>query len=315
MRTAPVVRWLAKPLMNSFRRALAAFPIATTAGVFLNEPLPDSLVAFETQGEPSLHNIGWQLVTSNQYKEPEHLRWCQALKIPPALNRKQWEWVYILEVLNHHGLLRDGARGLGFGCGKEPLPSLMAKLGCSVVATDLADNEAAKSGWIAGNQHASCLDDLNYRAICDPSVFARRVTFRACDMTDIPGDLSGFDFVWSSCALEHLGSLENGSRFIENSVKCLRPGGVAVHTTEFNLGSNGKTLEVPAACIYRKRDIEGLALRLIEQGHHIGKINFSPGTEPPDLYVDLPPYKSAVHLRLILKRHLTTSIGLFVICV
>lgn len=311
MQTAPVVRRLAEPLMKFYRRALAAFPVAKKSGCFLNEPLPDSLINFSTNGEPTLSNIGWQLVTSHQYYEEAYIRWCYALKTEPKLKRKQWEWVYILEVLNKYGLLRDGARGLGFGCGKEPLPSLMAKLGCNIVVTDLEKNEAAKSGWIDGNQHASHLKDLNYPKILDPSVFARKATFRACDMNDIPDDLSNFDFVWSSCSLEHLGSLENGLHFIENSAKCLRPGGVAVHTTEFNLGSNEKTLESGGACIYRKRDIEGLALRLIKKGYQIGKINFLPGSEPPDLFIDLPPYKSAIHLRLIVKRHLTTSIGLF----
>jgi hypothetical protein len=47
-------------------------------------------------------------------------------------------------------------------------------------------------------------------------------------------------------------------------------------------------------------------------GHGLGSINFTPGSELPDLYIDLPPYQSSVHLRLLIKRHLCTSIGIFV---
>ncbi len=183
-----------------------------------------------------LANPSWQLVTSKQYEESLFLTWCAALNISPALNRKQWEWIYILEVLNQHGMLVDGMRGLGFGCGKEPMVALMAKMGAKIVATDLASEDAAKSGWIAGNQHASILEDLNQNGLCPPEIFGERVTFQSCDMNNITSDLRGFDFLWSSCSLEHLGSLQHGLTFIENSLNCLRPGGIAVHTTEFNLG-------------------------------------------------------------------------------
>ena len=43
-------------------------------------------------------------------------------------------------------------------------------------------------------------------------------------MNELPGDLAGFDFTWSSSAFEHLGSLEAGARFVERQMHCLRPG-------------------------------------------------------------------------------------------
>ena len=52
-------------------------------------------------------------------------------------------------------------------------------------------------------------------------------------MNHLPDDLRGFDFTWSSCALEHLGTLAAGADFVVAQMDCLRPGGVAVHTTEF----------------------------------------------------------------------------------
>ena len=55
-----------------------------------------------------------------------------------------------------------------------------------------------------------------------------------------------FDFVWSACAFEHLGSILNGLEFVVNSVKCLKPGGVVLiqgygtGQLRFNTGGPGR---------------------------------------------------------------------------
>ena len=128
-------------------------------------------------------------------------------------------------------------------------------------------------------------------------------------MNAIPDDLVGFDFCWSACALEHLGSLRHGFDFIENSLKCLKPGGVAVHTTEFNLGSDLRTLARGPSVVYRERDLVDFARELCRDGHLI-TLNLHPGSEPTDRMVDRD-YDSDIHLRLyVRKRALATSIGL-----
>lgn len=289
------------------------YPIATAPGPFLQAPMPEGLRQYEAHDEPNLDRIGWQLVTSGQMEGPLYERWCMLTHDKPAMRRKNWEWVYILEVLKQHEMLAEGKRGLGFGCGTEPLTALMASMGCEILATDLDEERAQKQGWTKTHEHAGSLAQLNERQICDPALFARKVTYRSCDMNAIPNDLRDFDFVWSSCSLEHLGSIENGLKFIERSVECLKPGGVAVHTTEFNLGSNDKTLEAKATVAYRRKDIEGLALRLIGKGYKIPPINLSPGNRVLDRVVDRPPYSHSIHLKLLYRRHLLTSIGLFVL--
>ena len=300
-------------LKTAARALYNLYPIATKPGDFLKDPMPEALRQYETHGEPSLDRIGWQLVTSAQMDEPVYAKWCSAIRDPRVRHRKVWEWVYILEVLKQHGMLAEGKRGLGFGCGTEPLSALMASMGCEILATDLDTETAEKQGWwTKTHQHAGGLAQLNEAGICDPDIFARKVSYRSCDMNAIPSDMRGFDFTWSSCSLEHLGSLENGLEFIERSIGCLKPGGVAVHTTEFNLGSNDRTLETKVTVAYRKKDIEGLALRLIEKGYKIPQINFSPGDRMLDRVVDRPPYRHS-HLKLLVSRHLLTSIGLFVV--
>lgn len=289
------------------------YPIATTPGDFLKAPMPDALRPHEARGEPTLDHPGWQLVTSGQMQGPLYDRWCELIRDTRVKHRKVWEWVYILEVLKQHGMLAEGKRGLGFGCGTEPLSALMASMGCEILATDVDAATAEKVGWrTRTNQHAGSLAQINEAGICDSDLFARKVSYRSCDMNAIPSDLNGFDFVWSSCSLEHLGSLGNGLDFIERSIDCLKPGGVAVHTTEFNLGTNDRTLETRVTVAYRKKDIEALALRLIGKGYKIPQINFSPGNQLLDRVVDRPPYRDS-HLKLLVSRHLLTSIGLFVV--
>lgn len=97
----------------------------------------------------------------------------------------------------------------------------------------------------------------------------------------------------------------------EQSLKTLRPGGLAVHTTEFNLSSNDATFEHPTLSLFRKRDIEDLYARLIAAGHKVWPLNLHPGTGPADAHIDLPPYGTP-HLKLEVASYVTTSIGLVV---
>jgi len=228
--------------------------------------------------EPSLASPTSQLCTESQFREPIYAGWCGELKEVPTLHRKQWEFVFILQVLKQHGMLSQGRRGLGFGCGKEPLAAVMAQLGCNIIATDLSAASAAGHGWIETDQHATALEDLNVRGICDADRFRERVQFRAENMNEISANLEGFDFVWSSCAFEHLGSIAHGVRFVENAMRCLAPGGIAVHTTEFNLTSNYRTIESPDLVIFRKHDIEHLVRRLELAGHRVFPLNLNPGS-------------------------------------
>ncbi len=261
---------------------------------------------------PTLARPVSQLCTEAQFREPVYRAWCEALGETPMFHRKQWEHVYALEVLQQAGMLVPGKRGLGFGCGVEPLPALLAMRGCTIVATDLPGDAAAAAGWAASNQHASALEQLNDRGLCDPELFAERVSLRSEDMNRISAELTGFDFVWSSCAFEHLGSLEKGLSFVVNAMRCLKPGGIAVHTTEFNLSSNLSTIQSPDLVVYRRHDIEGLMRTLTQAGYEVLPLNLNPGGGALDRYVDLPPYRHEPHLRLKLDRFVLTSIGLAV---
>jgi hypothetical protein len=252
------------------------------------------------------------MCTAAQMVEPAYAEWCSRMGSAPTRHRKQWEFVFILRTLEYYGALRPGSRGLGFGVGIEPLSSIFAAAGCEVVATDLAADDDRAQVWNDTDQLGSNLRQIHNPHLCDEQTFFEKVSYRAVDMNAIPADLTGFDFTWSSCAYEHLGSIDAGLAFFENSLKCLNPGGIAVHTTELNLTSNSSTLDKGGTVIFRRRDFEALAERLIAQGHEVFPITFDSGDSELDRFIDLPPYSSDPHLKLQLLRWVATSFGMIV---
>lgn len=260
---------------------------------------------------PSLADPISQACTQAQFDTPVYRHWCDEIREVPRYHRKQWEFCYILQALSIAGALDPGRRGLGYGVGTEPLTAVFAARGCQVLATDLDRGEAQRAGWVDTNQHASELSALNARGICDPVQFAKSVAFRFVDMNAIPGDLVDFDFTWSACCLEHLGSIDHGLAFIENSLRTLRPGGIAVHTTEFNCSSDRRTIDHAGTVLFRKRDILALAGRLAADGHQ-ARFTFNLGDQPLDRHVDVAPYSADRHLKLRIAQYASTSFGLIV---
>lgn len=260
--------------------------------------------------EATLEHPVSQLCTQAQVDSRAYRRWCHAMGEEPRYHRKQWEFCYVLQALAEAGMLDNEIRGLGFGVGQEPLSAMFAARGCRIVATDAPEDSATAAVWAESSQHARAGERLNARGLCDPELFARRVQYRPVDMNAVPAGLAGFDFVWSSCAMEHLGNLDLGLRFLWRSLDCLRPGGLAVHTTEYNVSSTDATLEEGGTVLYRRGDIVALAADLREAGHEI-ELNLNTGSGPADLHIDGPPY-DGIHLKLWTAGYVATSLGLIV---
>lgn len=252
--------------------------------------------------------------TQRQLQSPDFQKWLVRMNESQShLHRKLWEWCYIAQALDERGMFRvPGSRGLGFAVGQEPLTSLFASYGCEVLATDLDESGARQGGWVETRQHASNLNVLNQKGLCPADRFQERVEFRHVDMRKLPSDLRGFDFLWSSCSIEHLGSTGAGIRFMLEMSRCLRPGGVAVHTTEYNVSSNRDTLFRGRDVLFRKRDLETMKSLLESLGHQVTPFDFSTGHEPADLQVDEPPYTHQPHLKLRYGPYVTTSLGIIV---
>jgi len=251
-----------------------------------------------------------RICTQEQLESKPFQDWAERLgEARGHLHRKVWEWCFITQALYERKLLQPGVSGLGFGVGTEPLSSLFCSLGVSICATDLFTDIAKERDWVNTNQHASGVESLNSRKLCSDELFNKNCTFRHVDMNDIPNDMSDFDFIWSSCALEHLGSLSRGEEFIYNAMNCLKPGGFAVHTTEYNFSSNSSTVVSGNTVLYRRQDIERIIRNIRKEGHGID-MDFSAGSLTGDTFIDIPPYKHDVHLKLQSGEYVMTSIGL-----
>jgi len=256
----------------------------------------------------------------------EILRFCNWSEIthpdsPLTMHRKQWEYVYIIQALYERGMLEKGKRGLGFAVGTEPLPSFFASRGCDILATDVNPNEIENSNeWIDTNTHSNCLESLLWSHICDIDILKEHVEFQFLNMNNIPDDVKNYDFCWSACAFEHLGSLQHGKDFLINMLECLKPGGVAVHTTEFNLLSNTRTADKGISVIYRECDLIEIVEELKKQGHYVEPLDFRLDNSPADNVVmtsPLPMHEDGrcvtPHIKLELDGFLATSFGLIII--
>jgi SAM-dependent methyltransferase len=247
--------------------------------------------------------------------------WCAELGIPLVFHRKIWELCFVLQALHDRDHLRPGARGLGFGCGTEALPSYLAARGVLVTATDQAPESARRGGWAKSGQYAAAPDQAFMPHLVDRATFDRQVEMRHVDMNDIPADLQDYDFCWSVCALEHLGSIEKGLRFVENALATLRPGGLAVHTTEFNIREDGPTIDNWPRVAFQRRHMDKMVARLRSRGHKITPFDYSLGTGALDRFIDLPPFPHEMpenmvawmgpqaHLKVALDGMIVTCIG------
>lgn len=216
--------------------------------------------------------------------------WCSELKIPVVFHRKLWELAYVLQALYENGHLEAGRRGLGFGCGEEALPSYFAARGMAITMTDLPPGDRASSGWVATGQHAGSAERAFQPHLVGRTDFERNVSLRHVDMNKIPADLRDYDFCWSMCALEHLGSIEKGLAFIENAMETLRPGGLAVHTTEFNFLSDEETVDNSPTVLFQRKHFIEIAARLRARRHKPAELDFDIGGGPLDKFIDVPPF-------------------------
>ncbi len=299
------MRWDIKVLGSALARQ------AYETGI-MSAPVPDA---------PAHVPLTSRVCRQADVESPWFRYWAAQIREAPVYHRKVWEDAFVLQALWEADMLRPGRRGLGFAVGAEALPSYFASQGVDVVATDLDAADDRAQAWSLTNQHAASLARLHHPALVDRDVLEARCRHQAVDMNAIPIDLhGGFDFCWSVCALEHLGSIEHGLAFIENAARCLKPGGVAVHTTEFNLDMSGGTIDNWITVLFQRRHMDALAARLAMRGFVLDAIDDDAGLGVLDGFIDLPPFDGrsamnwprAPHLRVSVEGFAATSIGLIV---
>jgi 2-polyprenyl-3-methyl-5-hydroxy-6-metoxy-1,4-benzoquinol methylase len=252
--------------------------------------------------------------------------WCRELHMGRVFHRKVWELAYVLQAIYRHGSMRPGARGLGFGCGQEVIPSYLAARGVTVTVTDQPPEAMEREGWSKTGQHTETLESCFHPHLVSREDFDAHVSLRYVDMNAIDPTLGDYDFCWSVCAFEHLGSIEKGLAFVENALQTVRPGGLAVHTTEFNIANAGPTIDNWPTVLFQRRHFTELAERLRAKGHDVAPLDFDVGHQPLDKFIDIPPYQTSwdedirkawegdgtPHLKVAVDGFVSTCFGLIV---
>lgn len=264
-----------------------------------------------------------QAPSAAHFAEPELTRWLPVVD-PDGVSsrcpqRKHWEWALVLQAAHAHGLMVPGRRALGFGVGKEPVPAGLAAAGVEVLATDQdVERGATSADWAQTDQHLRGLSDLLRPDLLPDEDLAALVRVQALDMNDAFDELGTVDLVWSSCALEHLGSPAAGLDFVRRSCRLLTPGGVAVHTTELELTDRTESADYGHCAVYVLADLQRLAATLREDGLEIELSSHVSMATPRDrtvstaLLADPDLAHEPAHLKLVIGDSVSTSFGLVV---
>ncbi|KQM67804.1 hypothetical protein ASE75_02580 [Sphingomonas sp. Leaf17] len=189
---------------------------------------------------PTLKAPVSQVCTLAQFKEPVFADWAQHVGAGRETGSiATWERVFIARALDRYDVARSGARGLGVGGLGDPLADALASAGCRLVLTSPEPRDAP---------------------------LPVGATARLFDPHAVPDDIAGFDFCYvtrdGGPDLDRQGSL----RFVEDLLRGLKPGGLAVVMLSMDVIENGTFAGLP------KREIDRLALVLVSRGHQVAQL-------------------------------------------
>jgi FkbM family methyltransferase len=290
-----------KLLKGDVRAFLKSYRWRKFDSVRLEDLVPPEIYQLSYSDRPT-SRLDWksEVISEKRFKETNYFLWMNFLRDAPRLHSKQFQNYAIMEAANSIlDLGSTNVKAIGFGVGIEPIPAGLAKLGFDVLATDYLDGEIAYE-WKNTDQLVSSPEDLNGRGILTKSEFMSKVKFMNMDMNKIPLEFDNrFDFVWSSCALGHIGGYQNGLDFILRSVELLKPGGIALHTTELDVSPGESKFESPTLSLYRERDLRELINNLKSRGYQVDQFsNDGKWDGQSERFVDREPWGDRPHIRI-----------------
>ncbi len=148
----------------------------------------------------------------------------------PRFHRKQWEFATVFHVLKSLGLLEPTNSALSMGGGKERLSYAVASRIKHLFITDLYDAQTMWDCARTEDPERFIKSDMPFPV--DPSrLSALRMDMRKLEFPD-----ASFDFCYSSCAIEHIGSDKDFQSHLKEVNRVLKEGGIYVFTTELHYG-------------------------------------------------------------------------------
>lgn len=225
---------------------------------------------------PTLTRPVSQPLTSAQFDEPTYSEWMSTLSQDAEPTELHWGEAFVLQALHHYGVPIDRARVLGFGDGNA-LPAYFAGRGCSVLVA------AVRPDAVPGRDPGLALKNLHRSELCSASRFFEAVDFGVVDIHALPPGVADFDFLWSFGVADTASGRAGFARFIQESLRCLRPGGMALHLFHYS-GLVGSQPPPQALAGFGRAEIERIALSLIAQGQEVAQLKFDIGA--PDRVSD-----------------------------
>src|SRR4051795_1038567 len=167
--------------------------------------------------------------------------------------RKYWEVAMTLRAFRSLGVLRDDARVLGVGAGREATIYWLTRHAGEVVATDLYRTE---DNWSESDSSADMLTDPG--RYWDHEWNPERLTVREMDARQLDFEDESFDAIFSASSIEHFGAFPDVRRSVEEMFRVLRPGGVLALATEFRL--EGDHIGYPGLLRFDEPELRALLL-------------------------------------------------------
>jgi SAM-dependent methyltransferase len=167
--------------------------------------------------------------------------------------RKYWEVAMTLRAFRSLGVLRDDARVLGVGAGREATIYWLTRHVGEVVATDLYRTE---DDWSESDSSADMLTDPG--RYWDGEWNPDRLTVRHMDALELDFPDDTFDAIFSSSSIEHFGDFPDVRRSVEEMFRVLRPGGVLALATEFRI--EGDHIGYPGLLRFDEPELRALLL-------------------------------------------------------
>jgi SAM-dependent methyltransferase len=148
---------------------------------------------------------------------PEVIGHIRAMGEEPRFHTKQWEYAQVLQARDRYA--PNAKDYVGVGCGREPLIPKLGERAEKLIASDLYDMAGA---WADASQRPDRIwPELK-------SLVVHPMNMRKVDLPE-----SSADFIWSLCAVEHVGNEDDVIDTVRQIGRLLRPGGVFVLTTEY----------------------------------------------------------------------------------
>src|SRR6187200_234992 len=159
----------------------------------------------------------------------EALAELQKLSSEGFIHRKDWEWALGIIAMRRFGKLNEKSTAIGVGVGREEVLFYLANKLYHLYATDLYDGNSWKN-------FAPADFPENPKKYAPFPYKEDALTVLRMDGTKLEFPSESFDIAFSFSSIEHFGGKNNHSgalRSVKEMERVLKPGGLAVITTEY----------------------------------------------------------------------------------